>query len=838
MGGVFLKLVLIYFKGFIFMRFILILFAFFTMLFQGACVSPSTDHPADPAKVVAISLDEPVLYDSFASLDEGDPQAYSITLSGDPSLTTEGDPNSYGKVNIEVCDQIVLTSPNSFAFDAGNWNTAQTISFTVNDDLLLETNPHFCEIRHIYEATGVVTTMTVEIVENDFAGYDFTFTATDRNCDRGGMIATNNEVCEGSTSANRNVTAGEGTLTVAKTFQIPEVVTTTINIPSGLRVVGGGPNVVTFAANEPVATVRSIDVEITPARANASVGGDENVTFTASTASENSFYNDLPTSSLAAQRPITIKEDDANYISITPSSTPPFTTINEGTDESFVVRLHSEPNGDVDIDLSASPTGGATALPLTLGAIAFPRTAMFTTANWAPQTITVSPRDDGFFQADMSVELDFNLNTVSSTATNYTSSTTIMPTMYTINVVSNDTDDGDPDGYVFTFMPANTNCDRGGTIAANQICEGSFSSDRNVTAGSGTLVITKTHQVPEVVDATISIPSGLRVASGSSNMISFPVNASVGTQRSIDIEVTPSRADASAATGNETVTFSATTTSTNPFYNALQSSDTGAQHTISIIEDDENVVTVTTISPFTSINEGSSRNFTVRLHSEPDGNATVNLNSSAFSYILPSSLFPRTAMFTTTNWGPKTITLSAGSDSFYQADISTNLTFSITGATGSRYTSGTMISPMGYNSVIMRSNDAGPPTTTLSSTNNEEVRDGTNRNLHQINGPSAGFGPGQGVTFSVTSNARWGGDKSNCSFSLSRSTMDQSNSSPIQITVDCPFHSSIGNALFDVTVSVSNTSGGYNLQLQGGNTFRVCMREQTWHGIIGQCSYN
>ncbi len=123
---------------------------------------------------------------------------------------------------------------------------------------------------------------------------------------------------------------------------------------------------------------------------------------------DNSGYAAMTANTVGALK-VTVIDDDTVGVTFTPEKV----AISEGgpnQSKPFDVRLNTEPNGDVAIDVASSDSDLATANPTQL---------IFTAADWSsPQTVTVSGVDNSFIDGNRTAQINLSINeagTVDST---------------------------------------------------------------------------------------------------------------------------------------------------------------------------------------------------------------------------------------------------------------------------------------------------------------------------------------------------------------------------------------------------------------------------------------
>jgi hypothetical protein len=274
-------------------------------------------------------------------------------------------------------------SPASLVFTSANWFTAQTVTVTAVNDDLIDGNRAW-EAQNWTPTGGdpVYTTLNpanvaVTTVDTDYAGFVITPTSTVYTTEAGGT----------------------GTFTIKLTAQPTANVTLTLT--NGDTTEGTvNPTSYTFtSANwnvDQTATVTGVDDFV----------DDGNIyywTYTNAATSADANFNGVNPSNVYCRN----ADDDTAGITITPTSG--LETDESGMTDTFTVVLNSEPLASVAMNLSVSDSTEVSVSPASL---------TFTTANWnAPQTVTVTGKDDTEGPTSRDGNQSFYINTAAATST-------------------------------------------------------------------------------------------------------------------------------------------------------------------------------------------------------------------------------------------------------------------------------------------------------------------------------------------------------------------------------------------------------------------------------------
>ena len=303
-----------------------------------------------------------------------------------------------------------LSGTNTLTFNAGNWNTAQTVTITGVDDTLLD---------------GDITT-TLTATANNAGGYAGTETSTvtvkNTDDDTNGISITQTGTTDGSGNLLTTEAGSTSTFTVALNTQPTDTVTVSI---TGLDATENSlsSDTLTFTtANWNTAqtvTITGVDDTL--------LDGDITTTLTA-TANNAGGYAGTETSTVTVKN----TDDDTNGISITQTGTTDgsgnLLTTEAGSTSTFTVALNTQPTDTVTVSI--------TGLDATENSLSSD-TLTFTTANWnTAQTVTITGVDDTLLDGDITTTLTATANNAGGYAGTETSTVTVKNTDDDTNSVS------------------------------------------------------------------------------------------------------------------------------------------------------------------------------------------------------------------------------------------------------------------------------------------------------------------------------------------------------------------------------------------------------------------
>ncbi|MCW2920456.1 MAG: hypothetical protein JWL76_330 [Thermoleophilia bacterium] len=289
----------------------------------GATISPT---------LVAVAEGTPGLTDTYDVVLDAEPAAdVTITLTPDAE---------------------VLVSTPALVFTPLNWNSAQTVTVSANDDLVVEATTHPGVIQHAMSSSDpdfnvAVADVTADITDNDVPGV--TVAPTSLTVTEGAAGATFDVVLESKPTANVDVNFTDGSGELAAMAPVT-FTPATWNAPRTITV-----NAVNDFVDEP---------------------SPESVAITVDTASTDSYYG---AGTLAIDDvDVDIVDDDTSGVLVAPNAG--LAGSEGGTPLSYAVSLTSQPLGAVTVTLGGDADGTPT-----------PGTLTFTPGNWATvQNVSVA----------------------------------------------------------------------------------------------------------------------------------------------------------------------------------------------------------------------------------------------------------------------------------------------------------------------------------------------------------------------------------------------------------------------------------------------------------------
>ena len=360
--------------------------------------------------------------------DDGDMAGVTVTPSAVPLITSEdGDQmptytvvlNAVPTADVSIgvtsgTPEEGLPSVSQLTFTPANWDTAQTVTVTGQDDLTADGDV-FYVILHSnavstdpqYNNLDVPDVQCTNLDNGDTAG--ITVTAPD----------TLNTAEDGTSDSFTVVLDSQPTREVTIGFTSTDTSEGTLSTPS-----------ITFSSlnwdTVQTVTVTGVDDDVDDGPAIYTVVTGDSV-------SQDPGYSGLELDDLQALN----ADDDTAGITLTPSQVPLITTEDGGTD-TFTIVLDSEPTADVTIDLASSNTAeGTVGSPPLTGDLTY----TFTAANWdTAQTVTVTGVDD---QRDDGDQV-YTILTGDSSSTDPLYNGIDVPDVACLN-----NDNGDVSGFVF-----------------------------------------------------------------------------------------------------------------------------------------------------------------------------------------------------------------------------------------------------------------------------------------------------------------------------------------------------------------------------------------------------
>ncbi|MCP4685650.1 MAG: calcium-binding protein, partial [bacterium] len=306
--------------------------------------------------------------------EDGSSAVFTVVLTSEPTGNVVLDISS-----IDTGEGTV--SPAILTFTTDNWNANQTVTVTGVDDDVADGNQSFTvqltvDTDNTADTTGYAAfdpdDVTVINIDDESAGFI--------------ISEISNDTVEDGTTA---------TFTVKLTSEPDgDVALDVASSDTGEGAVS--PVSLTFTADnweaEQTVTATGVDDDV----------ADDNQTFTVQLAIDTD--NTTDTTGYAGLGPddvevINIDDESAGFIISEISND----TVEDGTTGSFTMKLTSEPNSDVVLDVACSDTGEGTILPAIL---------TFTADNWeAEQTVTVTGVDDDVADGNQSFTVQLTVDT-------------------------------------------------------------------------------------------------------------------------------------------------------------------------------------------------------------------------------------------------------------------------------------------------------------------------------------------------------------------------------------------------------------------------------------------
>ena len=639
---------------------------------ESATLTLDPSGGADYADVVSTALPVMVTDDDIVGLtvtptslmvDEGDTNTYTVKLLTQPATTVT--------VTVSSDDTGAATvNRSTLRFTTSNWDMEQTVTVRgVNDD---DSTDETVTITHTASG-GEYETVTVTVVDNDTPGITFTPAAR-----------TIREGATGTYDVKLN-TAPTADVTVVISSDIPDV---TVN-KSSLTFTTAN-----YATNQPVTVTAGQDADAAddtahlthrPSGGGYSAGEDKDFM-------------------------VTVTDDDTAGLMLSATTL----DVDEGGQNTYTVKLQTQPTTTVTVTASSGDTGAATVIGSTL---------IFTASNWeTEQTVTVEGVDDG----------DLANETV--TVTNTASGGEYEGVTASVRVT---VDDNDKPG--ITFTPASLTVGEGGgdtynvklnTAPTADVTVAIRSDNPDVTVMPNSLTFTSlnfaanqqvtvtTGQDADAADDTANLthrPSGGGYGSGQNKdlivtvtdddtaalVLSSPTlevdeggqntyTVKLQTQPTTTVTVTVSSDDPDAATvSGSTIRFTTSNwntarTVTVRGVNDNDSTDeivtmtntasggeyAGVTETVTVTVDDDDTPGITFTPAGRTIREGATGTYDVKLNTAPTADVTVAISSDNPDVTVNKS----SLTFTTANYARnQRVTVTAGQDAD-AADGTANLT--------------------------------------------------------------------------------------------------------------------------------------------------------------------
>ena len=489
----------------------------------------------------------------------------------------------------------------TLTFTPTNWATAQTVTVTGVDDLIVD--------------GGQTTTITLSIdgADSDDAFdslADQTVLVTTTDNDQPGFTVTESD---GSTTVSESGTTDTFTV-VLDSAPLTDVVITVTSGDTGEATVDLAT--LTFTptnwATAQTVTVTGVDDLI--------VDGGQTTTITLSIDGANS---DDAFDSLADQTVlVTTTDNDQPGFTITESDGS--TTVSEsGTTDTFTVVLDSAPLTDVVITIASGDTGEATVDLATL---------TFTPTNWATaQTVTVTGVDDLIVDGSQMTTITLAIDGANSDdAFDSLADQTVLVT----------TTDNDQPGFTVTESDGSTTVSESGTTDTfTVVLDAAPLTDVVITVTSG-----------DTGEATVDLAT----------LTFTPTNWATAQT------VTVTGVDDLIVDGSQTTTITLSIDEAN----SDDTFDSLADQTVLTTNSDDDTagIIVTPTSELVTTEAGGQATFTVVLGSEPIADVTIAVTSSDTT---EGTVLPTTLIFTDANWNePRTVTITGVDDTADDGDVS------------------------------------------------------------------------------------------------------------------------------------------------------------------------
>ncbi|MBU2509682.1 LamG domain-containing protein [bacterium] len=351
----------------------------FAIILGAASSTDASYDGLDPSDVPITNIDNDIVgfirsHVSGEPSEGGGTATFTLKLKSAPfgnvSFPVSSDDETEGTVD-----------PESVTFTTSNWDTAQTVTVTGEDDATQDGNVSF--------------TIVIGPSECNFdASYD--------GLDPDDIVLTNIDndtvgISVSSISGNTSETGGSASFTIA--LDAPPTGNVTINIGSSDTSEGiVAPETIVFTPSnwniaQQVLVVGQDDT-----------APDDNVDYTIilyAAISEDLRYHNLDPADIS----ITNIDNDVPGFTSTPFSI----TVAEGTETTFTLKINTQPNANVTVDLGSSDPTEASVSPSSL---------TFTPGNWiTPQSVTVTGEEDDVI--DGTQHFKITLSNVTSSDSDY-----------------------------------------------------------------------------------------------------------------------------------------------------------------------------------------------------------------------------------------------------------------------------------------------------------------------------------------------------------------------------------------------------------------------------------
>ncbi|NOY90836.1 MAG: hypothetical protein GXP55_06450 [Deltaproteobacteria bacterium] len=496
-------------------------------------------------------------------------------------------------------------SPAALTFTTANWNAAQTITVTGVDDFFADgdqsysiTNTGTSSMQPAYDSLPADSVSVIN-QDDETAGIQLSAPRPRETTEAGGSyvfkLRLRSEPTANVTVPLASSDTGEGTIS-----------------PSSLTFTSGASG--NWGAYQSV-TVTGVDDLI------ADGNQPYTVQILAATSGDGS-YNGLDRGDVG----MTNIDNETAGFEVLPLS---ITTREDGTTDSFQVRLRSEPTASVTISVATDDAGEGVADVASL---------TFSTLNWNSfQTVTVTGVDDVIADGDQTYHIV--LGAATSSDSTYAG---IDPA----DVTATNVDDDSPG---ITVVPTSglTTSEVGGSAHFDVFLDSQPTANVTIAVSSN-----------DTTEGTVDLAS-----------LTFTAANWNAPQR-----VTVTGVDDFVADGNVGYTLvTAPAVSADSGYNGRNAPDVSATNT-----DDETAgVTVTPLTGLSVTEAGGTDTFTIVLTSQPTADVTIGLSSADST---EGSVSPASVTFTSANWnGPQTVTVTGVDDALADGDQ----TFTVTTAAAS-----------------------------------------------------------------------------------------------------------------------------------------------------------
>ncbi|MGV6810113.1 MAG: Calx-beta domain-containing protein [bacterium] len=369
---------------------------------QTVTITGMNDSEADGNQNVTVTLSVndassdnayDALSDKTVTVTNGDDEVAGFTLSKTTATVNESgttdsftvvldaQPSSDVVINVTSGDTGEATvSASSLTFTNTNWNTAQTVTITGMNDSEADGNQNVTVTLSVNDASSdnaydALSDKTVTVTNGDDEVAGFTLSKTTATVNESGTTDSFTVVLDAQPSSDVviNVTSGD---TGEATVSASSLTFTNTNWNTAQTVTITGMN-------------------------DSEADGNQNVTVTLSVndASSDNAYDAL------SDKTVTVTNGDDEVAGFTLSKTT--ATVNEsGTEETFTVRLNTQPSSNVVVNVTSGDTGEAIVSPATL---------TFSDSNWnVIRTVTITGVDDSEVDGNQSFNISISVDDANS----------------------------------------------------------------------------------------------------------------------------------------------------------------------------------------------------------------------------------------------------------------------------------------------------------------------------------------------------------------------------------------------------------------------------------------